>query len=431
MTDLAQFIQTAPLVDTHEHTFQEAVFVTDGPDVLMDLFHDYIEIDLAIAGASDAARDRLIDAHDPDIEGRWNGIKEAWEHCRWTSYGRAARLTARLVYGMDEITLPGIQAAAERNAEMRQPGGRLRLLREVANLDHVQIDDQKWACLPDPSGPDFFLNDISWNDLASGQVDALALGQETGVAIHDTASLRQAIDGLFDQYGAVAIAVKSAHAYARTLAYTPRTDAETEPILRKSLRGETLSEVERLCLGDWCLARGIERAIEYNLPFKIHTGLTAFLRTLIQPDRLRAGHLCPLLAAYPEARFVLMHTAYPYSAELLAVAKQFPNVYLDMCWGWAIDFHAAIDFVRRVLHAVPVNKWFAFGGDAFWPAQSVAYAFQARDGLTRALQAEIDDGLLHESEAIQIARRVMRDNQYAVFDINGRRATIQARLGKA
>jgi len=46
MTDLAQHIQATPLADTHEHTFKEAEFIEHGPDVLQDLFHTYIGMDL-------------------------------------------------------------------------------------------------------------------------------------------------------------------------------------------------------------------------------------------------------------------------------------------------------------------------------------------------------------------------------------------------
>ena len=31
----------------------------------------------------------------------------------------------------------------------------------------------------------------------------------------------------------------------------------------------------RLCLGDWCLARGVELASAYQLPIKLHTGYLA------------------------------------------------------------------------------------------------------------------------------------------------------------
>ena len=380
------------------------------------------------SGAPREPMERLIVPSDPDIEGRWNGVKPYWEHCKFTSYGQAVRTAARLVYGMEDITLEGILAAAERNQQLRRPGERLRLMRDRAHHDHVQIDDQTWACRPDPSGPEFFLYDLSWTDLSAGEIDARQLAAETQAEIRDPASLRKALAALFAKYGGCAIAVKSAHAYSRTLAWRERDDADIAPILDTVLRGDTISGAERLCLGDWCLARGVELAIAHHLPVKIHTGLMAYNATMIDPDRLRPAHLCPLLARYGDARFVLMHMAYPYSAELVAVAKNFPNVIVDMCWGWAIDFRSAVEFVRHMIHAVPINKLFAFGGDTFWPSQTVGYAAQARDGLARALQAEIDDGYLTEGEAMHIATRVMRANQYATFDIEGTRAAIRAQM---
>jgi uncharacterized protein len=48
------------------------------------------------------------------------------------------------------------------------------------------------------------------------------------------------------------------------------------------------------------------------------------------------GNLCPLLARYPDARFVLMHIAYPYSDELVSIAKHYPNVWVDLCWAWSV-----------------------------------------------------------------------------------------------
>ena len=36
-----------------------------------------------------------------------------------------------------------------------------------------------------------------------------------------------------------------------------------------------------------------------------------------------------------------MHIAYPYSDELVALAKHYPNVYVDMCWAWSIDPYSA------------------------------------------------------------------------------------------
>ena len=430
-TDLEHHIQTTPLVDTHEHIRKEPEYVTNGPDVLLALFHNYVGLDMFTAGGPPEPMERFIFTSDPDIEGRWKGVQPYWEYCQYTSYGQAVRTAARLVYGMEEITLEGLLAASERNAQLRQPGERLRLLRDLAHLDHIQVDDQVWACLPDESGPEFFLYDLSWGMFSEADVNAADIHAETQVDVRDLASLRQAMEALFAKYGGCAIAIKTAHAYERTLAWRERDDSDAAPVLDKVLRGQAISEAERLCLGDWCLARGVELAIEHHLPVKIHTGLMAFNATMIDPDRLRPAHLAPLLMRYGDARFVLMHMSYPYMAELLAVAKNFPCVYVDMCWGWAIDFRGAVEFMRRLIHAVPVNKIFAFGGDTFWPTLAVGYAAQARAGLVRALQAEIDDGYLSEAEAIHIATRVMHANQYACFDIDGTRAAIRAQMALA
>jgi hypothetical protein len=425
MSDLAHFIQTTALIDTHEHLHKEQTYVENGPDVLADLFGNYVPADLITAGATPAAITALLDPKNPDIAARWNGVKDAWAHCQFTGYGEAVRMIARDVYGMEEITLAGIEAAAVINQQRRQPGERLRILRDEGNLDHVQIDDFCWPCLPDESGVDFFLYDLSWMSFCTGTFDVAALHTETGITVRDTGTLREAMAALFAKYGPTAIAVKAQHAYERTLLWQERSDSEVAPVLARHLRGAILTESERLCLGDWCWARGVELAIQYNLPFKIHTGYYAG-NNRMPVERIKPGHLCGLLAKYLDARFVLMHIGYPYEPEMAALAKHYRNVYVDLCWAWGIDPYSAGDFVRRFIHTVPVNKLFVFGGDTGWPSASVIYARQARRWLTYALQAEIDDGLLTEVQAIQIAGRLMRHNQLDCFDLDGTRAALRA-----
>jgi hypothetical protein len=425
MNDLAEHIQSLRMIDTHEHLDKEAEYVEDGHDILQDLFENYIQADLVVAGASEAAVKRLFDHSDPDLRARFAGVQMAWERCRHTGYGEAVRLIARQAYGMEEITPAAIEAAAPRTIALSQPGERLRILRDEANLDHVQIDDFYWQCLPDQTGPEFFLYDLSWVGFCRGEIDAPGIAAEVGVEVDDLDSLRAGMAAIFAKHGPRAIAVKSQHAYGRTLRWQERDEADVARALGKQLAGQALDEAELLCLGDWGMARGVELAIEHNLPFKIHTGYYAG-HSRMPIDRVRPGQLCELLARYPQARFVLMHIAYPYNDELVALAKHYPNVYVDMCWAWSINPFVARDFVRRMIHAVPINKLFAFGGDTFRPNAAVAYATQARQWLTRALQAEVDEGLLDERAAIALATRLMRDNQLDCFDIEGTRAAIRA-----
>src|SRR5690606_33042247 len=113
----------------------------------------------------------------------------------------------------------------------RRPGERLRLLKEVARLDHVQIDNFCWPCHPDPSGFDFFLYDIHWSNFVWGEIDPQALEQETGLRVSDLASLESALEALVAKYGPVAIALKTNHAYGRTLAWEARPPVDVSRAL--------------------------------------------------------------------------------------------------------------------------------------------------------------------------------------------------------
>ncbi len=424
LTALAQFIQQTPLCDSHEHLRSEKQYVENGPDLLCNLFDNYVAADLVVAGTGQKAVDRLLNAADPDMRDRFAGVERAWQRVRHTGYGEAVRIIARQLYAIEEISADSLEAALPLHAALRQPGQRLQILRERANLDHVQIDDFVRSCHVDSSGPDFFFYDISWVNFVNGAPDVAELAAETGVTVRDLHTLRQAMEAVFAQNAAVAIAVKTQHAYSRTLRWQQRTDAEAAPVLDAYLRNpESLSEEERLCLGDWSLSRGVELAIEHDLPFKIHTGYYAG-HSRMPVDYIKSGNLCPLLAKYLDARFVLMHIGYPYGDEMVSLAKHYPNVYVDFCWAWSIDPYSAGNFLRQCIHAVPSNKLFLFGGDTGWPGVSLAYAFQTRRWFTRALQAEIDDGLLTEAEAIALASRYMRDNHYDCFRIEKKRAAI-------
>jgi hypothetical protein len=424
-TDLQHFIAETPLIDTHEHLRKEHDWVEEGPDILQDLFGNYIPADLLSAGATPQAMQRLTDANSGDFAARFAGISGAWEAVQHTGYGEAVSILAHELYGMEDFSPPELERANVQLMEWRQPGGRLHLLRDRARLDHVQTDDFCWPCMPDESGRDFFLYDLSWAGFCNGEIDAAALHAETDVEIVDLPSLRRAMEALFALHGPRAIAVKAQHAYNRTLRWEERSDDEAQAVLTKVLKGDPIKEKERLVLGDWCWARGVELAIEYNLPFKIHTGYYAG-NNRMPVDRIRSGNLCSLLARYLECRFVLMHIAYPYSGELIALVKHYPNVWADLCWAWSIDPFSSSDFVRRFIHAAPANKLFGFGGDTGWPTSAVAYSIQARRWLNRSLQAEVDDGYLSEQQAIALAQRFMGENQRACFDLEGTRQAIAA-----
>ena len=200
-TDLRQHIENTLLIDTHEHLRKERDWVENGPDILQDLFGNYVPADLIAAGATPEDLHKLNDASDPDLGARFDGIRSAFAAIRFTGYGEAVRILAHEIYGMADFSEDELCKAQEKLSAWRQPGGRHELLSQVGRLDHVQTDDFSWPCLPDESGVDFFLYDLSWAAFCNGQIDAEAIERETGVAVTDLASLKQGMEAIFAQHG--------------------------------------------------------------------------------------------------------------------------------------------------------------------------------------------------------------------------------------
>ena len=110
-TDIATVIQQTPLVDSHEHMRREEGYLDERPDILCQLFQNYVHADLFVAGASQEAIDKLFDQADPDVAARFAPVQEAWARAQHTGYGEAVRIIAQDLYGIEELTPDSIAAA--------------------------------------------------------------------------------------------------------------------------------------------------------------------------------------------------------------------------------------------------------------------------------------------------------------------------------
>ena len=432
LSDLRQHLDTIRIFDTHEHMHKEKTWLDFPTDILQALFHHYITHDLHVAGLAPDDFKRLFprQAAAPvgPLEERWKILQPVWERCQFTGNGEAVRYAAKTVYGLDEITLDGLRRAEKKLKEFQRPGERLRILRDVAGLDHIQVDDFTFIRQPDSSGPDFFLYDLSWAAFCSGPVPQEEIHKAVGLEVKNLASLKTAMEAIFAKYAPQSVAVKSQHAYGRTLDWTERSDAEAETALAKILKDpKNVDVATSLCLGDWSWSQGARLCAQYNRPFKIHTGYYAG-NDRMPLEFVRPGQMYKLLAKHLDTRFVLMHTAYPFGPEIVALCKHYRNVYSDLCWAWSIDPYKTSDFVRSFIHAVPTNKLFAFGGDTFLPTVAVGFARQTRRWLAHTLEQEIKEGWLTEKQAIDLATRFLQTNQQACFDLSATRAGIKTAM---
>ncbi|WP_107676237.1 amidohydrolase family protein [Agrobacterium sp. LAD9] len=424
-TELTDFIYSSAMCSTHEHTEYEHYYCASKPDVLTQLFDNYVVHDLQSAGAPEEKLAALIDPASGDSGKRFRDIQSYWNNIQHTGYAEAVKLAAKRVFAIDELTSDAVATAQQSNPYPGKKGERLAILKEIAGLDHVQIDTNSRPLPLEIIGQDFFLYDLNMFDFAAGSPDFNQIESQLGEKIESLEALEAAIGTLFAISSSYAVAVKTQHAYARTLKWSPRSNEEAALALwnvRQARSGA--SEADRLCLGDWCLSRIAEQCAAHNLPWKIHTGYFA-KNNFMPTENLRAGNLDGLIRANPRTRFVLMHIAYPHSDEMIALAKHYTNVSVDMCWAWSINPLHASDFLRRFMHAAPTNKLFIFGGDAHLPAASVGYSHQCRNWFSRTLQKEMSEGLLSESQGLGLARFFMTDNPYDYYDLTTKKDTLR------
>jgi hypothetical protein len=407
------------MCDTHEHLVSNETWVKQEPDILHEIISLYLHSDFVSAGATQEQMDALMDGRNPDIRARFQPVEPIWKHIQHTGYGEAARIAAREFFDIETINPDSLAAAQEKLPNAWPLDDRYKVMRETGRFHHTQTDDRKWACAADPSGPEFFFTDISMVSFCSGTPDWKAAREETGVEVKDLQSLRQTLTSLFEKYGPWAIAIKSQHAYSRTLGWAEPDEDDVKRLLARSVAGESLNQGEKERLGDWCIDRVCEFAVAYDLPFKIHTGYQAG-NGYMPVDRIKPGYIYPLLQRHPKTRFILMHIGYPYYEEMIALAKHYRNVWVDLCWAWAVNPRASGEFLRNYLHAAPINKLLAFGGDTEHPRMAVAFAIQGRQGLARALQDEVKERGLDEAQALHVLQRLLTHNALDCFDYTGR-----------
>ena len=162
----------------------------------------------------------------------------------------------------------------------------------------------------------------------------------------------------------------------------------------------------------------VKKSNEYHLPVKLHTGYYAGYNGMplsrVSGNAVAAADLC---RQSPETQFVFFHIDYPYYEDLLAVAKQYTNAVLDMCWSWIINPVAAKDFLKKFIVTVPANKVLTFGGD-YIPVELVpGHAVIARRGIALALSELVDEQWITLDDALGLTDDIMNGNARRIYDL--------------
>jgi uncharacterized protein len=431
-------VQTQPLVDTHEHIQHEHLRNAQQIDFFSSWLLHYASSDLVSAGMPIPVLETVRDVTRP-LDERWALFAPYWEHVRTTGYGRALLVAARDLHDVDDINADTWSDLSARITASNRPGWYREVLRERAGIE-VAIADvslNQGRGFPDTLEGDvddeLFVRSVRFESfiMARSRRDLLVLERATDTSIHSVDDLVRALEVAFERVRARGqmVAVKNALAYVRSLDWQKVSHHEAEVAFRHTVsHADELRELRFPAMGgslretkplqDYMMHQTIRLAIEHGLPMQIHTGLQEGNGNILTNSR--PTDLVNLFIEYPEARFDLFHAGYPYTGEVAALAKNFPNVYADLCWVHVISPSVGRRVLREWIETIPANKIFAFGGDYLFVEGAYAHAKMAREGIARTLSEMVDDGYFGVDDALAVARKVLHDNAWSFFRLGER-----------
>ncbi len=434
---IGRLVEETPFVDTHEHLMEESFRVSSKegskPDrALSDfsaLFAHYADSDLHVAGLSLDGHRRLFHPDTP-LDEKWRLLAPAYERARHTGYLQNVRESLRMLYGVDDIRADNYEAVSERVADRIRPGYYRSVLKDVARVEYCQVNALEAPVFRLTEQPDLLAQDISFVSLSTG-LDVPGVSALLGVEVSSLRDWHNVIDRCFELYGPRAVAAKNQSAYSRRLDYAQVSTDEAAPLFERYLQEpDALPQEELKAIQDHLFHYCVDKATEYSLPVKLHTGYYAGTNQM-PLDRVGRNmeDMCHLLRAHPDARFVIMHIAYPYADEAIAVAKHYPNAYVDLCWAWIINPLASVRFLKEFLMAAPACKLLTFGGDYLYVEMVPGHARIARKGLTQALTELVEEGWVEDEDVPALVERLMRGNAHELFDLEGTLSSAGAAVG--
>jgi len=423
-SDLYREIEKLPVIDCHEHIVGPREEVGK-KEPIASLIQGYVQSDLISAGISQKELDILNDDN-IDTEKKWDIFEKFWNKIQFTAYARVTRTIMEDIYGEKEISLESL---------MRIKDKLIRPTRETYDslLDRANIKLMLSDVLGDLDSLKRFIEGkfFDYNRIKflfslpqfHNNVRSFDFVQRVGSLLdrHIT-SLEDYLESVFElikrakEKGVVGI--KDQSAYTRTLDYDLVPRYEAEKLFNRILSDprNSLGWPESKPLNDYLFHQFMSFAKELDLPVQIHTGHMAGIRNRI--EKTNAVLLTNILELYQDVKFDLFHGNWPYIGEILFLGKNYPNVYIDLCWVNIIDPIYSEELYSRAVLTVPHIKINGFGGDYFdVPEYIVCHLKIARENMTRALVRLIKMNWIDEDSAVKIARNWLFENPRRLFNL--------------
>jgi len=392
--NLVKILEGFKVIDAHEHLPPEKVYVKQEVDALT-LFSHYVRYDLMTAGMSSEDFERTQN-HDIPLEDRWRTFYPYLKSVRHGSYARAAFIAANELYGFDDVNEGNYKALSEKMAERNKPGIYDHVLCKKCNI--------RTALTQNDYGLDN-RTDYDHDLLMPLMLLDTYAAVNTKKAIELRATVFDAdVRSLDDYLGAIRKVLarwKSEGVVGLKMVSQPYGEPDRGraiSLFDSLMSGERAQLPELSPLRSYVTDQMVGMASELGLVVAVHTGVWGDFRTL-DPK-----HMIQTIIRHPGTKFDIYHMGVPYVRDTAIIGKNFPNVWLNLCWCHILSPKMACSAMDELIDLVPVNKIIAFGGDYHRPVEKVyGHLVMARENIARVLGGRVEDGLMTEEEATSIA----------------------------
>ena len=410
-------ILETPFIDTHEHLIDESerlsciepIIPCDDWTLLLNL---YFRFDLVSSGMSKELIGSLFSKQINPID-KWTIVKDYWPYLKNTASGLVFRNTIKVLYDIDDVSDGMIKKLQNSYEQTRQKGFYKHIIQDLANIKHCHVHSPIRA-FRKSEFPDLLFQDIALNGLI--QVSNIPFYVPDHIKPNSLSDWHSVIDWWFAEYNKIAKGAKIGNAYFRRLDFEKVQAEKVDKIFLKKINSQATDFSDEKMLQDHLFWYCVDKATEYGLPLKIHTGQWAMNNVMdmhwVKDNPSDCASLCK---KSPNTKFIFYHLCYPHYEEMLSLAKSYSNAYIDMCWSWSINPLAAKDFLKKFILTAPNNKIFTFGGDDIIVENLIGHAAIARKGITQALSELVSDYWIVLNDALDLVDDLMYKNAERLF----------------
>lgn len=418
-----------PVIDTHEHLPYSDEIRDRNTDVLKEYLSHYMSSDLISAGLKPDDLKKATDISLPLME-RWQLVEPYWEFCRYTGYGRALDIAVKGIYKVDGVRRNTIEELNDKFIKSLAPGHFRHVLKELCNIrlsildcwtGQFECDRSMFRRVWQPGTAIMQYTDHTpFYEILTWYEDNYKL------KLNSLDDWMQALDAeLEDNFRNGIVALKTTIAYERSL-YFPETDYKSahtafkDTLSRWESEGRDTKAILKFPVEvqNFMMHYVLKRADEKGLPFQFHTGLhEGNGNNILNSDPTL---MVNLFTKYADVNFDLFHISYPFYMKAAAICKNFPNVFIDMCWAHIISPNASMQALSEFLDTVPYNKISAFGGDYMFVDGIYGHLHIARHNVSHVLAQKVQDGIFSADKAIETAYALFHDNPKRIFKLEGK-----------